>query len=54
MATDVGVLGVEKHGVNIEKKIDRQNERELNVILLWWNMMHLLEDKYLGPEGNEY
>jgi len=42
----VDVRHVVRLGVFIVKKIElRKIREERNVILLWWNMMHLLENK---------
>jgi len=46
-----GVRRVVRLGVFIVKKIELLKIREgLSVILLWWNMMHLLENKSLQRE----
>jgi hypothetical protein len=46
-----GVRRVVRLGVFIVKKIELLKIREgLSVILLWWNMMHLLENKSLQLE----
>jgi|TARA_B100001996_G_C18387708_1_gene487904 hypothetical protein len=50
----VDVLAVVRLGVCSRKKIKQQRIKEvLNVILLWWNMMHLLENKSLQQENKE-
>tara|TARA_B100000686_G_scaffold352441_1_gene454449 strand:- start:3449 stop:3619 length:171 start_codon:yes stop_codon:yes gene_type:complete len=50
----VDVLAVVRLGVCSRKKIKQQRIKGvLNVTLQWWNMMHLLESRYLQQEERD-